>query len=196
MPRLHANCAIAICIPITKDEFNACRTDPHGRELALGVSWRQYQTDIVDIFKRLRPKWKAAGVEIYTSVDLKLLEQIFTHQWDAVILISHWRNQTIELFDGMIDIERVTKAISPDFKGVLDLCVCNSADLAAEVRALRPNVPIKYSSIPADYPVWFRIYDVVIELYAQGQTSYLDALTTTLKEFISTDQYNENTGNH
>jgi hypothetical protein len=185
-----ADCALIFGIPVSRAEYHDFACNPHGRDLisAQLLSWPEYEREIAGFVTKRRPLWERAGVRVFCGVTSHQLANIFAlDRLDAVILFSHWKDRRVEFFDGLIDIDDLVEMISPSFRGVLDLCVCNCELLAQQVRQRRPQIEaIKYLDNPAVYFFWLRVYDIVIATLHSAECPYLDALSATLKSFADT----------
>ena len=104
----------------------------------------------------------------------------------SVFLISHWQESptpTIELFDGMIEIERVAAAFPHGFTGVVDLCICQSLALAKQIKSRCPAAAVKWVNVEANPSVWFHIHALTLRMMRDLRLDYLDALNRSLRSF-------------
>lgn len=181
------NCVIAFGIPLSVKEYLDWRDNPRGRDLitSQNISWSQYRNEIVDLANKMIPVWRSRGVRVITSLDSGKFASLFCDpQTQVVILFSHWKgDNTIELFDGMINACVLAKKVPNSFNGIVDLCVCNSL-LLAKLLKERGNVVVKSSSGEVVYGLWFFIYTAIFNLLDKQQTTYSEALLESLKLFL------------
>jgi hypothetical protein len=182
-------CRIAIGIPSTTAELADCIAKPCGRDL-LGsgrLTVQQYSRQIMEPLARMAPLWTRLGAKVHASATLATLSEVFgDRSAKTLLLVSHWKESpapAIELFDGMVPIGHVVATLPTDFDGVVDLCICQSLDLAKRIKSRCPRATVKWVNVEATPTVWFQVYTLTFRLMSERQLDYLNALNLTLRSF-------------
>src|SRR5206468_11386933 len=79
-----------------------------------------------------------------------------THAPDVrvVAVMGHWTGNAIELADGCHSPQRIAKVISPEFDGIIHLCVCDPLEAARFLDRTNERVLVHFGQQPADPSVW------------------------------------------
>ncbi len=179
------HCIVAFGIPHNRAEYVEYVDAPRGRDLlsAQSLNWSRYERQIAGLATHLVPTWRALGVKVLTGLRATDFSTLFCdRQRRVVILISHWKEDTIELFDGMAGVQELAAKVDPGFNGVVDLCVCDSLPFALHLKQRR-GIVVKTGDRAVHYTFWLNAYAVVFQVLAARQMSYFDAVGEVLTEF-------------
>lgn len=173
------NCLIAFGIPVLDKEYRDWNNNPKGRDLlkSQNISSAQYKNEIICLLAKLFPAWQSHGVRVITGLTSDKFTSLFSYSdTQVVILVSHWNgeNDTIELFDGMIDVRVLAKRVPHSFKGIIDLSVCRSA-LLAKLLKEQHDVVVGFSFEEVVYTIWFYIYTAIFNFLDKQEKSYIEA---------------------
>ena len=120
----------------------------------------------------------------------KFSKVVKKNKYDIVILFSHWREDTIEFFDGLVGIPDIVKAIPYEFEGLIDLCVCHPEKLTFALRSERPKCLIRYTQKKATPYIWLYFYLMVFKRLKEENITYLQALELTINDFLNIKEKN------
>lgn len=129
-------CVLAFGIPTSEDGFRRARDRPNTDFARRFANWGKYHAQFVSVLERIEPGLEHLGVRVVHDLALDDLAKAMSNS-RVFVLFSHWGERAIEFSDGMQSLELVASRIPADFYGVLDLCVCQSYELAAVVRSTR-----------------------------------------------------------
>lgn len=189
-----ASLKMVVAIPTTKSELDDYIQYPEKRDLlsAQNITYQRYEREIIIPFSRVIQTWENLGIKIYTGATLNVLyDALQDDQTTCLCLVSHWvlNPQRIEFFNGLIPIEEVASVFPIEWDGVLDLCICQSLELAklvsnrcikATVKKTSSKEKNKEMATPA---VWFYIYTLAFRLVREHKISYLEALDVAIHLF-------------
>lgn len=184
-----AACKIVIGLPSTPDELADYVANPCGRDLLASqrLTVQQYERQVMAPLARLAPVWRGYGARIYPGATLGMLGAAVREGPTAsLFLVSHWRDAplpAIELFDGMADIDEVAGMFPAAFDGVVDLCICQSIELAKRIKSRCPEATVKWVNVDATPAVWFHIHTLALRFMHDLRLDYLDALDRSLRSF-------------
>ena len=173
---------IVIGLPSTAAELAEHVACPRGRDLLSSqqITVQHYTRQVLAPLARQLPVWRTYGARIYPAATLGVLSEALRDGPTAsLLLISHWRASTppaIELFDGMINVDNVASALPVEFEGVIDLCICQSIELAKLIKSRCPEATVKWVNVDATPAVWFHIQTLALRLMHDQQVDYLSAL--------------------
>ena len=93
--------------------------------------------------------------------------------YEIFTIVAHWieKDRKIEFFDGLYSSTDIINKIPIDYKGILDLTICNSTLLQNELKRKRTNIVIANKQ-PATLEFRLILYKNVI-----NSMNYTDALT-------------------
>jgi len=77
------------------------------------------------------------------------------------------------LSDGLHPISELVAAIAPDWRGTLDLTVCNSTVLGNAVRLRARGSVVLMNEEPADLPTRLALYKQVVRMLSHHKQSYM-----------------------
>jgi hypothetical protein len=137
--------------------------------------WPRYRSHVIAPATRLIDDSIGRGVNVVRDATAADLAELFRQPSDAVIVVSHWLDDQIELADGMYRIEDIVACVPETFDGVIDLCVCNPEPLAIALRERRLSCITRYAQIPAIPYILFGYYRALLHRLARQDCSYLTA---------------------
>ena len=184
-----AACKIVIGLPSTLEELADYVADPRGRDLLASqqLTVQQYERQVLTPLARMLPIWRSYGARIYPRATLgALASAVRDGHTSSLFLISHWRESptpAIEFLDGMAEIDDVASALPVAFDGVVDLCICQSIELAKRIKSRCPEATVKWVNVDATPAVWFHIHTLALRLMHDLRLDYLDALNQSLRSF-------------
>jgi len=79
----------------------------------------------------------------------------------------------VELSDGLHPISELVAVIAPDWRGTLDLTVCNSTVLGNAVRLRARGSVVLMNEEPADLPARLALYKQVVRILSHRKQSYM-----------------------
>lgn len=179
------NCVIAFGIPTTREAFyNHLKLR---REFAsMYFEWSRYNHFVAAIFARVEPALRELGVRIRTEITLSQFGQLFTGEFDVVILFAHWRQGAIEFADGLAEVSSIVPAVPREFNGLLDLCVCHPTDLVIALERTRSNLLKKYLGERKATPrVWLNFYVALFTHLRDENVTYLKGIEDVIHEFLN-----------
>ena len=150
-----------------------------------GMTWPTYRQEVAEPAMRIIAEANQFGARVITDATLDDWEAMFHEPLDVVVLVTHWFGESIELRDGMHDVQAVIQRISPGFNGALDLCVCHPEPLAIAIRDFFPDALAHYPSVPANPRVFFPYIRALLWRLSQGDCSYLTASTEVVDAFLN-----------
>jgi hypothetical protein len=184
---------IVVGIPVTSSELAECLVNPRGRDLISSSKMtmqnftQAYTRQIVDPFTKLAPTWIALGARVYTGATLRTLAQALDDGPTRVLVIlSHWvdgPSPTVEFFDGMTPIADVAEILAADFEGVVDLCICQSLELARLISSRCPRALVKWINVPATPVVWLYALTLILRIMSDEDAPYMYAADKALRSF-------------
>jgi hypothetical protein len=83
----------------------------------------------------------------------------------------------IEFAEGLRTLPQLIEAVPRDFRGVLDLTVCNSVIAANSIRHVRPDCLVAANRKPAVLRVRLYLYGLVVKLLSKQPRPYIEAVT-------------------
>ena len=149
--------------------------------------WQVYNLDIISHFEELTPHFQSLGVQIIRALRLTDLRDLFNNNpGKTIILFSHWKDDSVEFFDGMATSDAVVREVPSDFTGIIDLCVCHPTNLAIKLRKhLHADALIKSIDKESTFHKWLYFYWAVFTILDESDFTYLDALRKSVKEFAA-----------
>lgn len=184
-----AACKVVIGLPSSAAELADYRADPRGRDLLAtqDMTVQQYERQVLQPLAHAIPIWRNFGARVYAGATLgTLAEALQEGPTASLLLISHWRDSAppaIEFIDGMVEVTDVAAVVPPAFDGVIDLCVCQSIELAKHLKRRCPQATIKWVNALVTPTIWFHVYSLTLRLMREQQLDYLDALQQSLRRF-------------
>lgn len=181
-----SDCILAFGIPVSETEFWDAKDD-EGRDFVTNCCpvWQVYNLDIISHFEELAPHFQRLGVRIIRALRLTDLRDLFIDNSDkTIILFSHWKDDSMEFFDGMASSDAVVREVPSDFTGIIDLCVCHPMNLAVKLRKhLHPDALVKFTDKTNTPHKWFYFYWAVFTILDESDVSYLDALRKSVEAY-------------
>jgi hypothetical protein len=154
--------------------------------------WQKYEFHVLNPFSSTRQKLVALGVDVYDDLTLHQFGTSFKGNYSVVILFSHWRDDGIEFSDRVFKSPEVAEQISPDFEGILDLCVCHPTAFVTRIKKEKPSCLVRFTNHQATPALWLYFYRALFQLLDKGAYNYLDALEKTVESFLG----NNSTAQH
>lgn len=181
-----SECVLAFGIPTSEEEFWEAKEDPT-RDFVSNCCpvWQVYKCDVVAHLEEVTPYLKGLGVKIIYGLKLSDLRRLLTDNSNkVVILFSHWRDDSVEFFDGMASADAVVDEVPADFTGIIDLCVCHPVRLAIKLRDHLPlESLVKFTSSKSTPYKWLYFYWAVFTILDDSDVSYLEALKQSVQAF-------------
>lgn len=177
------DCVIGIGLPLTQKGFfedqknlnkdfvrNCCST------------WTKYNHEIVNETNRVFPVLTDWGLKIKYELVSSEIRQLFDNKL-VVIIFSHWKEDCIELYDGLIKIKDLVDQIPTNWNGIIDLCICHPKALVDLIDKERPKCLTRYSNRQATPAFWINFYLLLFKILNDNNKSYLLALEETVAIF-------------
>jgi len=181
------NCALAIAIPLSIEAFKSDK-DSHNKSFAklYRGGWPQYSHAIITPFQRHMPEIIRLKVQFRTGLTLQEFGDLFHSEGiDVVILFTHWDTNTVEFFDGPANIAAIVKKVPRAYSGILDLCVCQQAELASVLRQKRPDCIIGFTNRRATPYRWLYFYVLVFKYLSEYELTYFEAVEKAFSAFFN-----------
>jgi hypothetical protein len=179
------DCTLAFGIPTSIEEYRTQRMAPQGHDFLFLVARNEsdYRWAVLDDIERLVPAIEQTGARVERATTLEGFAALLRDPSRLVVtLFSHWNNDSVEFADGMASIPRIIEVVSPDYSGILDLCVCHPIDLVTGLRLERPRLAaIKHTEASARVDVWLWFYLALFKVLQDEELSWLDAVETTME---------------
>ena len=108
-----SDCIAAFGIPMSEAEFWDAKDDA-GRDFVTNCCpvWQVYNLDIISHFEEVTPHFERLGVQIIRTLRLTDLRGLFNNNSDkTIILFSHWNDDSMEFFDGMVSLLRIDNSL-------------------------------------------------------------------------------------
>ena len=175
-------CVIAVGIPTTSDEFVSAiaQREANYRDFACGHEFGGligYQHEVIRPFARCRARLERFGVSIQPAATVQALASLFaSHRFKVIVLLTHFIDGDVELFDGMIHIDAVSEQVPPDFSGIIDLCMCEPMKLVARIKQRAPDSMVGFASARLTPKLWFSFYGDLFSLLRSRDLSYVEAI--------------------
>lgn len=192
-----ADCVLAFGIPTCEDEFWEAREDSE-RDFVKNQIWEKYNFQFVSHLRKIEPRLVKLGLKVVHKLTLQDFGELLRDSSNkVVILFSHWKEDTVEFFDGMATEDEIINVIPSDFEGIVDLTVCHPQNLAIRIRNhLPPTSLVKYADIKNTPLIWLYFYWAVFTILSDSNNSdpgdagnsdnsYLEALEKAVEEFKS-----------
>lgn len=181
-----SDCIIAFGLPTDEEEFWEAKDDVR-RDFVRNCcpAWQAYRYDIVSHLEQIEPYYEGLGVRVVHGLKLSGLRELLSANSDKVfILFSHRKDDSVEFFDGMASPEAIVREIPANFRGIIDLCVCDPTKLAIQIRNhLSPDFLIKFTDITNTPYRWFYFYWAVFTILDDLDVTYTEALKLAVKAF-------------
>lgn len=169
-------CVLGFGIPITDKAFRVSLNNANKDYSNRFTQDRYtYSVKILEPFKNLVPVLKKTGVTVIEELTIEIFQSLFT-KYDVIILFSHWRENQIEFYEGMIPIEKIVDAIPPDYNGIIDFSVCHPKAISKLIRAKKLNCTTRYSISKLEKPAyWLYFYSRLFIELNRNNWYYFDA---------------------
>lgn len=172
------DCAFAVGIPTSEAGYRQSLQAPGEPFAKRFGTYAQYWNQIVRPVQSLADRVTRFGVRLVRDLTLDGFGSLCSDEKvHAVILFSHWAEDSVEFFDGFASIEAVIETVPTEGSGVLDLCVCHPLDLISQLRKDRPGYLIHFRQIEAQPRFWLSFYPALFLSLHRSPRSYLDAFT-------------------
>jgi hypothetical protein len=152
--------------------------------------WREYHSRFVRLLKELEPGLIDIGVTVLRYIESRHLRNLFYH-YRVVILFAHWVDKhpeyplgAVEMDDGLVGVDEIVEAVPEEWDGVLDLCMCNPANLVAALLDARPRCHLKRLNINANPVLWLYFYGTLFAHLNDRPMSYSDALASARSQLV------------
>lgn len=152
-----------------------------------GGIWSKYYHQFIRELEFIKPKLIDTGLKIKHNLTLVDFHQMF-NTYCVVVLFSHWKDDTVEFYDGLKNISEIVEGIPSDFHGILDLCVCHPDGLALLIRKKKPNCLVRYIPKKATPLFWLNFYLVLFTYLKSIDLPYLKALEDVIFELLKSKQ--------
>ena len=179
-----SNCILAFGIPTCKGDFLDA-IDSVNRDFVTNSVWKKYYIEVVSHLEEILPYLKRLGVEVIHGLKLSDLKSLLENNSSKVIILfSHWKDDSVEFFDGMATSRDIVKEVPRDFEGIIDLCICHPTNLAIKLRNyLPPSSVISYTDKENTPYKWLYFYWAVFTILDDSDVSYPDALKQGVEAF-------------
>lgn len=173
---------MAFAIPTTQAAFERhLRLQRHFASMTM--YWGKYWIHVGSVFRSVEPVYRQLGVSVREEVTLAQFGELFSGEFDAIILFAHWRHGAVEFEDGFADVPSIVAKVPFHFDGLLDLCVCHPESLVTALKLERPNLWTKSLSRERTTPrVWLYFYLALFTYLRDDNITYLKGLEVALRE--------------
>lgn len=182
-----SDCVLVFGIPTCEEDFEDAKDDTFGRDFVTNCSrvWYKYYDEAISHLEKIEPHLKKLGVRVIHGLKLSDWRSLFNNNSNKVIILfSHWKDDSVEFFDGMATSDTVVKQVPEDFEGIIDLCVCHPTNLAIKLRNhLPPSSLIRFIDKKTTPYKWLYFYWAVFTILHDSEVSYLEALEQSVKAF-------------
>lgn len=183
------DCVMAFGIPTSKQAFFSSRyEDDKGFAGLFNGVWLKYQHDFANPLQDILPTLTALKVAIVFDLTLDRFRELFLEErYKVFILFSHWKNDSVEFFDGFAKISDIVENIPKESDKIIDLCVCQSDPLKVKLKQNRPNCLVRSArEIDATPHLWLKFYWALFRHLNRKNISYTQALKDTAVTFMKT----------
>lgn len=181
------NCVIAIGVPMTIHAFNRAvlaRNEGYASQFIGG--WDQYYLQWVMPVSGFALTCQSMGVELLNELTAtSLRERLSLPGVEALVLLSHWSENSVEFSDGFLSTDEFVSSIPEDYSGVLDLCVCHPCALISLMIAKRPNCTVRYTPQKVRPRFWLYYYEGLFRLLSAEKYSYIEAFKSLNTELMT-----------
>jgi hypothetical protein len=182
-----SDCIMAFGIPTSRQAFAEALANPTNRDFVVNCCpvWEKYYYEVVSEIESIEPVIRSLGAKVVHNITLNDFGELFKQQPYAIILFCHWQEAAVEFADGLAPVPAVIDRVPVAFSGFLDLCICHPESLAVTLHNTRPNCLTKFIPGVAIPSYWLYFYWGVFKTLKDSDTSYMDALETTIRAFLS-----------
>jgi hypothetical protein len=186
-----SNCALAFSVPLSVTSAQRHLRDPsrdfvrawyESRSgMAENIIWEEYER-IVQYAYTVVEDAKNAGVCV--CIDATLADwSALLNQYAVCTLFAHWRDPSptspgmVEFADGLANVDTLLRNMPSDFRGILDLAVCNSVATGSAIKARFPHstVIMNRGDIKLGYRLVF--YRQTLRVLAECDCDFPEAYT-------------------
>jgi hypothetical protein len=181
------DCTLCIGLPLDATSFTEAQSDPN-RDFAAQFygGWPQYEVQVCNDIARLRSQLSSLGCTVLAELRLDDFSRVMRSGCSQVIILfSHWTNESIEFFDGLMPYSQVLSAIPEDFDGILDLCVCHPVVFVDAIVRARPGCLVRFLPREADPGFWCVYYVALMRMMSQGRITYTQAMERLTLEILT-----------
>ncbi|MGC2237741.1 MAG: hypothetical protein WA584_16375 [Pyrinomonadaceae bacterium] len=182
-----SDCVLVCGIPICEEDFWDAKDDGLERDFAINCCpvWDKYYVEAICYLEKIEPYLKKLGVRIIHRLKLSDFRNLFDDNLNKVIILfSHWKDDSVEFFDGMATSDAVVNEVPENFEGIIDLCVCHPTNLVIKLRNhLPPSSLIRFIDKKTTPYKWLYFYWAVFTILHDSEVSYLEALEQSVKAF-------------
>lgn len=175
-PVTPGRCTLLFGIPTDQAAFNADLANDRGKDFVRrNPEWERYWKQVARPAQQLSRHAQSLGAHVVSNACFSDYAEALRAPNDVVILISHWRGETVELYDGMHAVDALVNSIPDNFDGLLDLCVCTPSRLALSVRGRRASTLVRYAPVLAWPPLWFGYFEALLTRLSEASVTYARA---------------------
>jgi len=190
IPLKPSSCTLGFGIPTSLREYDRQKKahESHGEDhenhdFIFSVERNHYPA--VFRFDRFLPEIAATGARIEPVLTLEKFGALLGEQVSVLTLFAHQKDDRVEFADGLATIPQIVEAVPRDYVGILDLCVCQSPELARRLRYERSNIAlIRYIEKAATPWRWLWFYLILFKILQTENSSWPNAFDKTLKAFL------------
>jgi len=177
-------CVIAFAIPTSDETFkNHLRLKRDFASMYRNPG--RYREHVARVYQSVEPAFRKLGVQVREEVTLQQFGQLFSGEFDVVILFAHWRRGAVEFDEGFADVSSIVAEIPCDFNGLLDLCVCHPKELVIGLAQERLNLLTKFLDTKQATPrFWLYFYLALFTHLRDKDLTYLRGVEDVFREFL------------
>jgi hypothetical protein len=178
-------CVLAFGIPTTKEDFTNDLKLPNKDFAKRCKCFTSYRKQIIDpLNKKVEPVLTRLGVKVVHKLTFSDFGSLFqNNRFDVIILFSHWKDEAVEFYDGLVTISKILEQVPFNFSGIIDLCVCHPDSLRIRLDFERPNCAVKISKEKINAFIWLRFYENLFIYLDQEDITYFEAVDNVLEMF-------------
>ena len=180
-----SRCVLAFGIPTCKkDFFEDQKSDNKDFAKLFKKNWSLYYDQVIFYLEQLEQQISQPGATIIKKLTLSNFGQLLSNKkFDVVILFSHWKENSVEFYDGLQTTSKIINEVPTEFSGIIDLCVCNPKELRIALDIERPNCVVKFADKEELPFFWLNFYRILFKYLQQKNKNYIEAVDIILETF-------------
>lgn len=176
------DCAIAFGIPVSMEDFQRNCGRGFARQF---FNQRRRIERFLDDYKLTSAVMECCKASVITNLTFEKFGDLFNrHQ--VVILFSHAESNSVEFYEGLVDINKIVDQIPESFDGILDITTCFSRELSRALKRSRPQCSAFYAVEEClDARAWLFFYKALFMYLKSSDLTYPKASTEVVRAFLN-----------
>ena len=181
-----SQCVLGFGIPTSRAAFRQSLSNKNKDYASkIGPSWSYYNTKIANPINALAASLAKTGLTIIHDLTFKKFQTLFS-EYDVIILFSHWKDDKIEFYEGLIPIEPIVDIIPYEFYGIIDFSVCHPKAISLRIREKKLNCTTRYSKSKLEKPIyWLYFYLQLFKELEKNNWYYFDAFRNSILQSLN-----------